>query len=231
MRQLLNYKTNWLARILLLLVSILVFQSNVSATSIELTSSGFDSSNLISEIYSYDEIESSIGVIGVSTGHLAGGTTAGVLRGKSLDDAFTDAVDGVGPSMLMGMAVGVVSAVGASYANRINPVTGKKIPVKANPKLPTQTHHFATNKHSVFTKEMSAIAKQFGLDLDGAWNKQALPHLGRHPNNYHEFVLDGMRRASFQAGGSQAKFLQLFDQYVKQPVINNPQLLRKAGWQ
>ncbi|MBP1617672.1 MAG: hypothetical protein H6Q14_1499 [Bacteroidetes bacterium] len=28
---------------------------------------------------------------------------------------------------------------------------------------------------------MEGIAKQFGLDLNGAWNKAAMPHLGRHP--------------------------------------------------
>lgn len=78
---------------------------------------------------------------------------------------------------------------------------------------------------------MEAIANKFGLSLDGAWNKGPLPHLGRHPNAYHEFVIDGMGRAASQAGGSQARFLELYNLYVKQPVINNPELLRKIGWQ
>lgn len=77
---------------------------------------------------------------------------------------------------------------------------------------------------------MEGIAKQFGLDINGAWNKAAMPHLGRHPNAYHEFVLKGMQDAAAGAGGNQAKFLQLFDQYVKQPVLQNPNLLRKSGW-
>ena len=88
-----------------------------------------------------------------TAGHLAGGTTAGVLRGKSLDDAFTDAVDGVGPSMLMGMAVGVVSAVGASYANGINPVTGKKIPVKAG----------TLARYSGILRDAAKFKRDFGL--------------------------------------------------------------------
>lgn len=96
--------------------------------------------------------------------------------------------------------------------------------------LPTQIHHFATNKHSFFTKQMAEIADEFGLNLDGAWNKQALPHLGRHPNEYHKFVLQGMQNAQLGAKGSQAEFLNLFNQYVKQPVIQNPGLLRKSGW-
>ncbi len=90
---------------------------------------------------------------------------------------------------------------------------------KTSTKLPTQIHHFATNKHSLYTKQMGDIAKQYGLELNGAWNKAAMPHLGRHPNAYHDFVLKGMQDAAAGAGGNQAKFLQLFDQYVKQPVL------------
>ncbi|ULC57923.1 DUF6443 domain-containing protein [Flaviramulus sp. BrNp1-15] len=98
-------------------------------------------------------------------------------------------------------------------------------------KLPMQMHHFATNKHSVYTGQMGKIAKKFGLDLDGAWNKMLLPHLGRHPNAYHNFVLSGMQKASMEAGGNTKVFLKLFNKYVKKPVINNPKLLRKAGWE
>ena len=97
-------------------------------------------------------------------------------------------------------------------------------------KLPTQIHHFATNKNKIFTPQMAKIAKQFGLDLDGAWNKAPLPHIGRHPNAYHIFVLNSMQQAAAGAGGSQAQFLNLFNQYVIQPVTKNPGLLRKSGW-
>lgn len=96
--------------------------------------------------------------------------------------------------------------------------------------LPMQMHHFATNKNSVFTPRIQSIADRYGLDLDEAWNKELMPHLGRHPNAYHEFVLDGMELASREAGGDTAKFLELFDQYVRQPVLDNPELLRSSGW-
>jgi hypothetical protein len=95
---------------------------------------------------------------------------------------------------------------------------------------PIQTHHFATNKNKVFTPQMENIAKQFGLDLNGSWNKAALPHLGRHPNNYHNFVLRGMQDAAKGSGGNQATFLNLFNNNVRQPVLDNPLLLRKIGW-
>jgi RHS repeat-associated protein len=96
--------------------------------------------------------------------------------------------------------------------------------------LPFQNHHFATNKNSVYTPQMAKIADEFGLSLDGAWNRQRLPHLGRHPNAYHDFVLRGMQNARGGANGSTAEFLRLFNQNVKQPVIQNPNLLRKKGW-
>lgn len=101
---------------------------------------------------------------------------------------------------------------------------------KASTNLPKQIHHFATNKSKVFTPQMEGIAKQFGLDLNGAWNKGAMPHLGRHPNAYHNFVLRGMRNAANGAGGNQGTFLNLFNDYVKQPILDNPLLLRKVGW-
>jgi len=96
--------------------------------------------------------------------------------------------------------------------------------------LPEQLHHFATNKNKAFTPEMQKIADQFGLRLDGAWNKELMPHLGRHPNEYHDFVLGGMRQAQAEAGGSAQNFLELFNTYVKEPVLQNPSLLRKSGW-
>lgn len=73
--------------------------------------------------------------------------------------------------------------------------------------------------------------KRYKLKLDEIWNKELLPHQGRHPNAYHEFVQRGMNRAAREAGPDKAKFLDLFDRYVKQPVRDNPDLLRKAGWE
>ncbi|MCC6584900.1 MAG: AHH domain-containing protein [Chitinophagales bacterium] len=95
---------------------------------------------------------------------------------------------------------------------------------------PIQIHHYATNKSKKFTAQLKKIADKFGLDLDGSWNKEALPHQGRHPNKYHEFVLNGMRKASAQAGKSAEKFKELFDKYVKEPIRKNPEKLTKDGW-
>jgi hypothetical protein len=97
-------------------------------------------------------------------------------------------------------------------------------------KLPKQIHHFATNKSKKFTKDLEKIAKKYGLDLDGAWNKELLAHQGRHPYKYHEWVLKNMEKASKKAGKNKDEFLRLFEKSVKDPVRKNPELLRKSGW-
>ncbi|KIO43328.1 hypothetical protein BA92_12755 [Sanguibacteroides justesenii] len=119
--------------------------------------------------------------------------------------------------------------LGEFAVNRKLPL-GKSNSIRKASKLPTQIHHFATNKNKMFTPQMKKIAEQFGLDLNGDWNKAVLPHLGRHPNDYHKFVLQNMEKARLEANGNQVKFLQLFDQYVKAPLLQNPDLLRKGGW-
>ena len=95
---------------------------------------------------------------------------------------------------------------------------------------PNQVHHFATNKNSTYTPQMEEIANRFGLKLDQSWNKEAMPHLGRHPNAYHQFVLENMQNAATQANGSKSEFLRLFEQNVKQPVRSNPKMLNKSWW-
>ena len=96
--------------------------------------------------------------------------------------------------------------------------------------LPKQKHHVATNKNATYTPLMKEIAAEYGLDLDGDWNVAVMDHLGRHPNEYHEFVLNAMKQISTEAAGDQQRFIELFNAYVKDVIINNPDLLRKAGW-
>ncbi|ARD24079.1 AHH domain-containing protein [Shewanella japonica] len=116
------------------------------------------------------------------------------------------------------------------YATAILPGNAAATATKTLRSLPMQLHHFATNKSKTFTPAMEKIADKYGLKLDDMWNKQSLPHLGRHPNAYHQFVLDGMRRSHKEARGNVDTFLSGFDKYIKQPVLNNPELLRKSGW-
>ena len=103
--------------------------------------------------------------------------------------------------------------------------------VKSLDDLPLQKHHFVTDKHSFFSPKMSKIVDKYGLKLNESWNIEKLPHQGRHPNKYHEFVEKGLKQADAESGGSKEKFLELFNKYVKEPIRNNPDLLRKKGWE
>jgi len=97
--------------------------------------------------------------------------------------------------------------------------------------FPVQMHHFATNKSQTFTPRMKRIVDEYGLNLNEAWNKELMHHIGRHPDKYHLFVLRGMKQAKKEAGNNQKVFLELFEKYVKEPVLNNPDLLNKSGWE
>lgn len=94
---------------------------------------------------------------------------------------------------------------------------------------PLQEHHFATNKSKKYTSQFENIANKYNLDLDGAWNKELMPHQGRHPNAYHDYVLDNMQKFDKIAQGDQTKFLKLYDQ-MKQKIISNPDMLYKKYW-
>ena len=96
-------------------------------------------------------------------------------------------------------------------------------------KLPKQIHHFATNKSKKWTKAMEDIAKKFGLKLDAPWNKEALEHLGRHPDKYHEWVLKNMEAAAKKSKNAD-EFVDIFEKTVKSKVRAKPELLRKIGW-
>lgn len=94
---------------------------------------------------------------------------------------------------------------------------------------PNQIHHFATNKSKKYTSQFENIAKKYGLDLDGDWNKELMPHQGSHPYAYHEYVLDNMQKFDKIAKGDKTKFLMLYDQ-MKQKIISNPNMLYKDYW-
>ena len=94
---------------------------------------------------------------------------------------------------------------------------------------PNQVHHFASNKSKKYTSQFESITKKYGLDLDGDWNKQSMPHQGRHPYAYHDYVLDNMQKFDRIANGDKTKFLKLYDQ-MKQKIINNPEMLYKYYW-
>jgi len=74
------------------------------------------------------------------------------------------------------------------------------------------------------------ITKKYNLDLDDIWNKESLPHQGRHPNAYHDFILDEMKNIDNIANGNKAIFLDLYESEMKNVIRNNPDMLYSNYW-
>ncbi|WP_292139414.1 AHH domain-containing protein [Butyrivibrio sp.] len=107
---------------------------------------------------------------------------------------------------------------------------GKQRMLSAENGKPYQMHHFATDKNKVYTHQMESIIKKYGLELDGDWNKELLPHQGRHPNAYHEFILDELRNIDLVANGDKGMFLELFESNIKKVIRENPDMLYSKYW-
>lgn len=90
---------------------------------------------------------------------------------------------------------------------------------------PNQVHHYATNKSKTYTPQLEEIANRYELDLDDAWNKDLLPHQGRHPNAYHEYVLDSMKQFDKEWNETWFGDNQKID--VKKTTDYIPEFLRK----
>ncbi|MBC2306227.1 T7SS effector LXG polymorphic toxin [Listeria booriae] len=94
---------------------------------------------------------------------------------------------------------------------------------------PLQMHHYATNKSKTYTPQIEEVTTKYGLKLDDIWNKELLPHQGRHPNAYHDFILDNLKQIDEISQGDPILFMELFEA-VKLEVRNNPDMLYKEYW-
>lgn len=95
---------------------------------------------------------------------------------------------------------------------------------------PNQIHHYATNKNKTYTQTFKSITDKYHLNLDADWNKELLPHQGRHPNAYHDFVLDEMRNIDNIANGNKDIFLDLYESEIKSIIRENPDMLYSNYW-
>ena len=68
--------------------------------------------------------------IAAGAGHIAGGTTANLFGGQSLNEAFLNSFKGIGQSMLINGAIGVGTTIAVSYASGINPLNGKPLSIR-----------------------------------------------------------------------------------------------------
>jgi hypothetical protein len=95
---------------------------------------------------------------------------------------------------------------------------------------PKQDHHFSTTKHSYYTPRMKRIAEKYNLDLEDPWNRRILSHQGRHPHTYHDWVLGEMEAIDLEAAGDVEMFLDLYQERVINPVLDDPSLLTREAW-
>jgi len=148
----------------------------------------------------------------------AGGFAVGTGLSLANGDDLGDALGIGGRQALQGTVFGGLSGLTRGYAQH------------EQKSKPYQNHHFATNKNKKYTPEMEEIASHYGLDLNDSWNIEKLPHVGRHPNEYHNWILNQMREIDMTPGMNQEYFIQQFEIRVKQPVRNNPDMLNKNYW-
>jgi RHS repeat-associated protein len=95
-------------------------------------------------------------------------------------------------------------------------------------KLPFQNHHILTNINKAWTGKFSDIATKYGLNLNGSWNIVNIPHRGRHPNSYHNWVFGQLTKIDNAANGNTDDFLKMFSG-LRQFIIDNPLVVRGIG--
>jgi RHS repeat-associated protein len=130
--------------------------------------------------------------IAAGAGHVAGGTTANLIAGQKLGEAFANSFDGIGQSMAIGWATGVVATIGTSYAKGINPFTGKVI------NQPTQTSDFfeGTKYSSKVLGQMDNLEDpfhSFPRSVDGYANEFGNHYMkmGNDGHLYHHLEMSG----------------------------------------
>ncbi len=139
---------------------------------------------------------------------------------KALDSSAAAGIVSTGVDIVQQKAVSAKAVVKKLSKEGIESGTTSK---------PNQVHHYATNKSKTYTPQLEEITNKYGLDLDDAWNKDLLPHQGRHPNAYHNYVLDSMKQFDDIAQGDKDVFLKLYDN-LKNNVKTNPDMLYKDYW-
>jgi hypothetical protein len=133
----------------------------------------------------------------------------------SLEDGF-QWYDAIG---FFPLIPGTVGKLGGKYADDVIS------------KLPLQNHHILSNINKRWTPLFEDIVNKYeGLDMNGKWNQIKLPHLGKHPTEYHEWALRTLRRIDEAANGSTDEFITLFNERIVQPLLENPLMLRKNWW-
>ncbi|MEP7763041.1 AHH domain-containing protein [Sanguibacter sp. 25GB23B1] len=101
--------------------------------------------------------------------------------------------------------------------------------------LPIEKHHMAT-RFALYGQTFQDILDDYNLNLDvvdeaGVWNLVPMAHRGRHPKEYHDWVMTNFENAAIQAGaGNTQAFIDLFTTWVVDTVKADPTIVRLSYW-
>lgn len=91
-------------------------------------------------------------------------------------------------------------------ADGLNMAVGKR-------NLPSiEKHHLLTNKNRNYSPLYEEVVNRYEMDLNDPVNIIEVPgHKGRHPNSYHNFMLDSIRELDSLANGNTELFNEGFE--------------------
>ena len=141
-----------------------------------------------------------------------------------IDGMIIGFVDGFTSGAILHCISSAVSAI-AKKIKTSNATKPKPTPEKYD------SHHVMTNKSKRYANRMKSIADEFGLDLNGEWNKVDLPsniHRGRHPYSYHDFVFDRVTTIK-NISANKSEFLNHFKKLANW-IKTHPECVRKSFW-
>jgi hypothetical protein len=128
---------------------------------------------------------------------------------------------------LMGGGVGLAGRAFKGATAAVKALQGAVKDTSIAKAKPLQMHHFAT-VYGENAKRFQGLIDKYGLKLDGEWNKEILPHIGRHTQWYHDQILKRTEQAAYEAGNDVNKFLELYEKYVKKWVRENPEVMYQS---
>ncbi|MGN1163119.1 MAG: AHH domain-containing protein [Christensenellales bacterium] len=155
---------------------------------------------------------------GLFSGAISYITTAGI-KGEPIT------IEGLVKALIVGGMTSIIMFCGGKALKAIS----AKIKTIKGTNKPLQEHHYLTNKSKRYTMKFKEITDKYELDLDEKWNKELLPHQGRHPYAYHNYMLEKIKQIDSVANGNTKKFLRMFKK-VKQEIRKKPEMLYKNYW-
>lgn len=89
-----------------------------------------------------------------------------------------------------------------------------------------QLHHAVPWKNKTYSPQYRSITDKYGINLKN-WNVNIVnvPHKGRHPHTYHQFIMDRLQMIDNMSTGNSKKFQKYFKKYIIDPIVNDPDIL------